>query len=590
MGKRRAGSPLVTEKVSKKRKMAPAANNTDVASTLRSNQTNTPDTVALVGAQALMSFSVNKNAGLEINEIASSEDETVAAAVGGGLATADNEAVVPMLEKKTATTRPKKEFKKPPVAEVFVEEKLDIEYPPMNPFWGVKPIPGGPRPDPVQPSARESNGQTNPPLWEDRGYRYKRGSRYVKYFGPLPPDNVDELKENCDQKDLLVTKLMDMRPTSKKDPTPRRQPTAYQYGRAPPDWDNMQAIKALNDRRYQGIDRTTRDAPWTRIEREYLATLLREDPDASIWDLTERHNDRFMGKDFVQDTGFAFAYLSTGRTVESVRYEYTTYKPAYDYGEVPQGIRHRNDQSVEGRALFDSKIHEKVFGEPPAEPAKKRKAGAMDSAAEDAAKSGSKKRLYKKTKLSEAIIAPDSDDDSEPVTKVNHKLRAENDPEDDEPPTKVPHCDLTLETVTVTEEESRELGELAGWDYKDASESPQEGMPSPADPGVERVTNEIVGTPLDQAKEVASEENVEAEIVATEVAQKTGVAVVEQTEKSPVQETAVEDTAVEEAVIKQAVDMTVIQIEITTVDRCGSIHVTRKIEVDEEYDDEEEEL
>jgi hypothetical protein len=540
MGKRRAGSPLVTEKVSKKQKMAPAANNTDVASTLRSNQTNTPDTIALVGAQALMSSSVNENAGLEINEIAASEDQTVAAAVEGGLATPDNEAVVPMLKKKTATTRPKKEFKKPPVAEVFVEEKLDIEYPPMNPFWGVKPVPGGPRPDPVQPSARESNGQTNPPLWEDRGYRYKRGSRYVKYFGPLPPDNVDELKEDCDQKDLLVTKLMDMRPTSKKDPTPRRQPTAYQYGRAPPDWDNMQAIKALNDRRYQGIDRTTRDAPWTRIEREYLATLLREDPDASIWDLTERHNDRFMGKDFVQDTGFSFTYLSTGRTVESVRYEYTTYKPAYDHGEVPQGIRHRNDQSVEGRALFDSKVHEKVFGEPPTEPTKKRKASALDSAtgegaAVDTVKSGSKKRVYKKQKLSEAIIPPDSDDGQELVTKINDELRTENDLEDEAPSTQVPVSDLTLETVTVTEDESRELGELGGWDDdENSSQSPQQGMLSPADAEVEGVINEIVDTPLDQAKKVTSKENVEAEITATSVAQQDGASVVEQTEKSPV--------------------------------------------------------
>jgi hypothetical protein len=265
-------------------------------------------------------------------------------------------------DSKTKTE--KKKTKKPPVSDGFADFQKDITVPPSNPFWGIKPMPGDPQPDPIQPSARSSNGQTNPPLWEDRGYRYKRGSRFVKYFGPIPPDDLDELEDDLDQEDLHVVKMVDMRPKSKEDPTPKRVPVVYCYGKTPKDWTNMQAIKALNDRRYQAIDRTTLDRPWKRIEREYLASLLRETPDASIWDLTERHNDRFMGKDFTDETGFDFANLSTGRTVESVRYEYMTYKPLYDAGKVPEAVRWRGDPSLEAKAIRASGRAETAFGPP----------------------------------------------------------------------------------------------------------------------------------------------------------------------------------------------------------------------------------
>ncbi|KAF1935930.1 hypothetical protein EJ02DRAFT_438890 [Clathrospora elynae] len=253
-----------------------------------------------------------------------------------------------------ASTTPGEKSKRPPPKGVAI--------PPPNLFWGMKPLPGGPRPDPVQPSARDSNGATHPPMWEDRKYRFKRGSRYVKYFGPIAPENLNGLPETLDQEELLVIPLIDMRPKCKKDPTPRRTPLMYTYGGKPKDWNHMQSIKALNDRRYQGIDRTTVDAPWTRMEREYLASLLGEFPDASIWDLTEQHNDRFMGKDFVHGTGFPFANLSTGRTVESIRYEYTTYKPAYDQGQAPDMVRFRNDFSTEGKTTRASKRMQNSFG------------------------------------------------------------------------------------------------------------------------------------------------------------------------------------------------------------------------------------
>ncbi|EUC50026.1 hypothetical protein COCMIDRAFT_32598 [Bipolaris oryzae ATCC 44560] len=264
---------------------------------------------------------------------------------------------------KTSNSKSKK-TKKPPVGDGFATFTHNTAIPPANPFWGIKPMPGDPRPDSIQPSARESNGQTNPPLWEDRGYRYKRGSRYVKYFGPIPPSDIDSREQNLDQEALHIVKLIDMRPKSKRDPTPKRTPTIYCYGKTPKDWNSMQTIKALNDRRYQAIDRTTMDRPWQRIEREYLASLLRDTPDASIWELTERHNARFMGQDFTEATGFGFANLSSGRTVESVRYEYTTYKPLYDAGKVPEAIRWRGDPSVEGKAVKESGRAERAFGKP----------------------------------------------------------------------------------------------------------------------------------------------------------------------------------------------------------------------------------
>ncbi|RMZ74465.1 hypothetical protein GMOD_00003509 [Pyrenophora seminiperda CCB06] len=266
-------------------------------------------------------------------------------------------------DKASNPDRPTKTPKKPPVSDGFFNYPYDTAVPEANEFWGIKPLPGSQRPDPDQPSARESNGQTNPPMWEDRGYRYKRGTRHVKYFGPITPDNVDTLKPTLDQEELLVVKMIDMRAKSGKDQMPKRAPAIYCYGKVPRDWNHMQTIKALNDRRYQAIDRMTMDAPWTRIERAYLASLLAENPNASIWELTELHNDRFMNKDFTTETGFDFAELSTGRTVESVRHEYCTYKPIYDKGEVPDRIRWRGDPSAAAKAMKKSGRFEK-FGPP----------------------------------------------------------------------------------------------------------------------------------------------------------------------------------------------------------------------------------
>ncbi|KAF2830305.1 hypothetical protein CC86DRAFT_452768 [Ophiobolus disseminans] len=268
--------------------------------------------------------------------------------------------VAPKKEKKEKKDSPKK----PPVHEAFVAWKPEVTVPPTNPFWGIKPESGDALPHPIQPSARDSDAATNPPIWEDRGYRFKRGNRHVKYYGPVAPDNAENLPD-LDQENLLVLNLIDMRPTSKHDQSPRRHPTFYVYEHGKPkDWNDMQSIKALNDRRGQAIDRITMDAPWTRLEREYLAGLCNEFPNASIWELTMRHNDRFKNRESTADTALADTPFSTGRTVESVRHQYMTYKPVYDRGQAPEGVRHRNDNSAEGKGLRASMKVENAFGKP----------------------------------------------------------------------------------------------------------------------------------------------------------------------------------------------------------------------------------
>ena len=248
----------------------------------------------------------------------------------------------------------------------WTPDDSQLAKPKNNGWWGIKPVSGDPRPDPYQPSARSSDGATNPPMYEDRGFRFKRGSRYVKYFGPIKPEGADE-GPDLDQEDLLILKLVDMRSDIKgkkgapKDvpAVPKRTAETYfcEHGK-PKDWNDKQAIKALNDRRTQAIDRVSRDAPWTKPEREYLSELLAEHPDASIWELTELHNDRFMEKEVVMAIGFE---LSEGRTVESVRHEYITYKPLYDQGGVPVTRWSRN-KSEQGERI-DKKMIAK-FGKP----------------------------------------------------------------------------------------------------------------------------------------------------------------------------------------------------------------------------------
>lgn len=262
------------------------------------------------------------------------------------------------------TTKPARKTKLPPIKECFVPWKPTVALPAPSDFWGIKPKTGDACPHPDQPSARETNGATNPPMWEDRKFRFKRGSRYTKYFGPIEPGDSAN-GPDVDQENLLVVQLIDMRARSTKDPTPRRLPTTYAFEHGKPkDWNNMQAVKCLNDRRGQALDRVCCDAPWSKIERQYLSQIINEHPDASIWKWTELYNDRFMDDDFATSSGFTFVEKSEGRTVESVRHEYVTYNVAYNNGAPPENIRWRTDKSVTGKAIAAAGKFEMTFGLP----------------------------------------------------------------------------------------------------------------------------------------------------------------------------------------------------------------------------------
>ena len=220
--------------------------------------------------------------------------------------------------------------------------------------WGIVPYPGpeGPQSRPNSPSARESNAQTNPPLWEDRKHHFKSG-RYQKYVGPCPPedyDSDDSDNPGVDQEDGLILRLIEMRPirAGPNKGQPARQPVVWFYKNGKPkDWTEMKrTMHALNQRRREIIRDITRDPPWTRLERECLARLFKEHPGASITELAERHNYAFKGNfrnDIHASEDVAYHQfgeeLSEGRTIESFRHEYLTWKAVYDAGNYPEPAR-----------------------------------------------------------------------------------------------------------------------------------------------------------------------------------------------------------------------------------------------------------
>ncbi|KAJ4371149.1 hypothetical protein N0V83_004365 [Neocucurbitaria cava] len=602
MSKRSADSPLQKEGASKKQKVVGDAHVSESAPVaLASNAT-------VVGQQNSISPEHQER-------VSPDSDEAPAIEVGASL---QAEA------KPTDTKKAGKKPKNPPVKEAFTAWTPTVQIPPHNQFWGIKPLPGGPRPHPTQPSARDSDAATNPPMWEDRKYRFKRGSRYVQFFGPIAPSNADVLPENLDQEDLLLIQLIDMRPVSSKDPTPRRMPTTYHYEQGKPkDWDSMQAVKCLNDRRAQAIDRITLDAPWTRVEREYLASLLQESPDASIWELTERHNERFMDRDFAHSIGFGFTDLSTGRTVESVSHEYKTFKSIYDQGRAPDGTRYRNDNSREGKALRAEKVMEKAFGPPNKALEKEWDAqngsdngadGGSDDeannneAANNTAKPSPKKKGTKPT----ARVAPKGNivkpaqkaPPKKPTTKKKSESRVVHF-EDDNNPQGEPIIPMAEQPKLGDLDE--ELLELAGANHPDEvrhspprslpPDSPEAGSPvawvrpgsrSPGphageqgphvDAAATEAVKQIVGEIVDKAVAYAEEqkaidENEETTVEKVSIAE-TAVVEVTTAENVPVQSvTQTITTAVEQRVVSDAVQ------------RRTSIHAARRIEVDEEYDD-----
>jgi hypothetical protein len=273
-------------------------------------------------------------------------------------------------------SRSSKKPKARPIAECFTP--FDVQPSKIAPagtrvldFWGIKPRTKDARPQDLhadQPSARESGGQTNPPLWEDRKWRFRTPNRMVKWVGHEAPDGLDENNApDIDQEANLIYPLLNMAKKSNKNLTPRRELKYYFYEHGvPKDWNDKQAVKALNDRRVQSIERICVDPPWTVMERDYLAQLLADHPDASIWELTQWQNDYFIGE-YTEDTGLATdeetsLFLSSGRTIESVRAQYMLYKVSYDKGLSPTGVREKKDKTDLGKAR--QKNMERRFGKP----------------------------------------------------------------------------------------------------------------------------------------------------------------------------------------------------------------------------------
>jgi hypothetical protein len=242
-----------------------------------------------------------------------------------------------------------------PIAECFTTWDPPaslIMLPPIQATWGIKPFPSdpaGPQPHPTSPAARTSNAATNPPLWEDRKFPFVSG-RYHKSFGPGPAP-TDPAAPDLDQEDNFVLRLIDMRHmrSGPNKGAPRRQPITWhlQNGK-PKDWtDVKQTLHAMNTRRRDNIRAITCDVPWTAYERQYLAELFRDHPNGSITELAERHNYLFTNNfrdgplEEIHDVAFhqATAELSTGRTTESFRHEYLTWKHVYDAGDIPNPAR-----------------------------------------------------------------------------------------------------------------------------------------------------------------------------------------------------------------------------------------------------------
>jgi hypothetical protein len=194
-------------------------------------------------------------------------------------------------------------------------------------------------------------------LWEDRKFPFVAG-RYHTSFGPGPtPTNPTAL--DLDQEENLVLRLIDMRPirSGPNKGAPRRQPITWHFQTGKPkDWtDVKQTIHAMNTRRRDNLRAITCDPPWTAYEREYLAQLFQDYPNASISELAERHNylftNNFREGPLEDTTDFSLhqvsAKLSTGRTTESFRHEYLTWKHVYDAGGIPNPARDEKHKKID---------------------------------------------------------------------------------------------------------------------------------------------------------------------------------------------------------------------------------------------------
>jgi hypothetical protein len=148
----------------------------------------------------------------------------------------------------------------------------------------------------------------------------------------------------------------------KADGEPKRTPMYWTWGE-PMDYKDPQTIKTINDRRNEAINRITCDRPWRDDERQTMADLFKNKPAISMREVAERLNYRFGGEFW--DDGYVGTWdgkpglfgqpdeLLGKRTLESIRYEYLTFKHSYDKGQVPKVKRRPTENKT--KALAESK-------------------------------------------------------------------------------------------------------------------------------------------------------------------------------------------------------------------------------------------
>jgi hypothetical protein len=159
-----------------------------------------------------------------------------------------------------------------------------------------------------QPSARGSDAQAIPPIYEDRGLKFTAEGRRVHRDG-----------EEIDQENYMILKLVDMRPTSRTDLTPKRQLILWtNKNGTPKDWTDKYAIKKLNASHHDNIRSICRDARWSQKEAEVIARLFRDHPDISMRELAYRFNNTLIGDRYMADKK-PWDRKHTGRTTESIR-------------------------------------------------------------------------------------------------------------------------------------------------------------------------------------------------------------------------------------------------------------------------------
>jgi hypothetical protein len=406
------------------------------------------------------------SAPVESPEVDSNEtDLPEAESTEAGLPEADSSEMNETKAQATKTT-PKTQ-KKRKAGEGFIAwtpPRAREPLPELQPHWGIVPRRGGyERPSEPQPPARDSDGGVRPPLWEDRkgAVRVKRGSRIV---------------DGYDQADHLWLPLMDVRPVSAKNQTPRRKVIGYWYPHGmPADWNDATVLNDANKALQEAIkSNSNKEAPFNPAERQTLASIFAEHPDISLLDAAELFNERAHPV-----TGSEEGSYPTGRFTESIQHEFRSYQSVYLRGEVPTASTLRESalddhyqiwKAEQEQAKTDAataKKDAKAAAKAEKQAAKEAKAKAAAEKKEAREKAKAEKTAGKKTKKPAAKKGEKKMSDTAGVTKK--KKRADEQPYSSKIPftleemmARAEATGQIIEERAAAEEAAAEMGDSAG--------------------------------------------------------------------------------------------------------------------------------